>query len=106
LNVGGVTVVPSATAYPWDKVYNVLQTFRITGKYFLTEKLSLRGSFAYERATEKNWATDPMAPFMGNYDTDRPGGAPIAAGVQSVWLGATQPNYEAYIFGSVLRYEF
>ena len=106
LNVGGVTNVPAATAYSWDKVFNVLQTFRIVAKYRMTDKMSLRGGFAYERANERNWATDPMAPFMGNYDSTTPGGAPVTQGVQSVWLGATQPNYEAYIFSAVLRYEF
>jgi MtrB/PioB family decaheme-associated outer membrane protein len=106
LNAGGTTSVPQAVAYSWDKVSNILQTFKIVGRYRLTEKLSLRGGFAYERYTENNWAIDPMAPFMGNYDTDRPGGSPITAGVQSVWLGATQPNYEAYTLGCIVRYDF
>ena len=100
------TCVPQAKAYDWDKVFNVLQTVKVVAKYRLTEKLSLRGGFAYERYNERNWATDPMAPFMGNYDSDRPGGSPIAAGVQSVWLGATQPNHEAYILGFLVRYDF
>jgi len=106
LNAGGVTSVPQATAYSWDKVQNVLQNFRFVAKYHVTEKLSLRGGFAYERANERNWATDPMQPFMGNYDSDRPGGAPITQGVQSVYLGATQPNYEAYIVSGFVRYAF
>jgi len=106
LNVGGVTTVPSAIAYSWDKVFNVLQTFKIVGRYRLTEKFSVRGGFAYERYTERDFGRDPMQPFMGNYDTDRPGGAPITAGVQSVWLGLTQPNSEAYTLGATVRYDF
>jgi hypothetical protein len=108
LNVGGTTVVPSATAYPWDKVSNVLQIYKIIAKYNVTEQWSVRGGFAYERYTEKDWARDPMAPFMGYYDSDRPTGPPpiIGAATQSVWLGATQPNYESYIFSAFVRYEF
>lgn len=106
LNAGGTTNVPQALAYSWDRVQNVLQSFRFIARYLVTEKLSLRGGFAYERANERNWATDPMQPFMGNYDSDRPGGAPITQGVQSVWLGATQPNYEAYILSGFVRYDF
>jgi len=101
------TVSPSATAFTWDKIFNVQQTARFIARYRLTDKLSFRGGFAYERATEKNWATDPMAPFMGNYDsTTAPAFTATAQGAQSVWLGATQPNYEAYIFSGVVRYEF
>jgi len=97
---------PSATAYYWDKVFNVLQTFRITSKYSITEKLSLRGGFAYERYAEKDFARDPMQPFMGFYDQAVPGGPLVASAVQSVFLGATVPSYEAYIFSAFVRYEF
>ena len=78
------------------------------GRYRLTEKLQVRGGLAYERYTERDWARDPMQPFMGNLDSDRPipPGVPVAAGVQSVWLGATRPNYEAYILGGFVRYQF
>ncbi len=100
------TCVPQAKAYDWDKVFNVLQTFKIVGRYRFTEKLSARGGFAYERYTEKDFARDPMQPFMGLYDSDRPGGGLISYGLQSVWLGATQPSYEAYIFGGFVRYDF
>ena len=101
------TASPNATAFPWDRVYNVLQTFRISGKYYLTDKLSVRGSFAYEHSSERNWATDPMQPFMGNFDsTTSPAFTPTAQGVQSVWLGARNPNYTAYIIGGAVRYDF
>ncbi len=106
LDEGGTTNSPQATAFSWDKVYNVLQTAKVVAKFNVTEKLSLRGGFAYERATERNWATDPMQPFLGTFDSTSPGGAPVAQGVQSVWLGATQPNYEAYIFSGFVRYAF
>ena len=106
LNQGGTTAVPSATAYGWNKVENVMQTVRVIAKYRVTDKLSLRSGFAYERYNEKDWARDPMQAFMGNYDSTTPGGAPVTQGVQSVWLGATRPNYEAYIFSGFVRYEF
>lgn len=89
----------NATAFDWDKVFNVLQTFKIVGRYRVTERLSLRGGFAYERYTEKDFARDPMAPFMGTVDTAN-------SGIQSVFLGATVPNYEAYIFSGFVRYDF
>jgi len=96
----------SATAYPWDKVFNVLQTFRITAKYNLTEKLSLRGGFAYERYAEKDFARDPMQPFMGVYDQAVPGGPLVSSAIQSVFLGATVPSYESYTLSGSVRYEF
>jgi MtrB/PioB family decaheme-associated outer membrane protein len=104
-----VTCNPQAVAFNWDRIFNVNQTLRIVGKYFVTERLSLRGGFAYERYTERNWTTDPMQPFMGNYDATAPGGAAAtftAQGSQSVWLGATVPNYEAYIWAGFVRYQF
>jgi len=104
-NVGGATNA-SATAYPWDKVFNVLQTFRITAKYNLTEKLSLRAGFAYERYAEKDFARDPMQPFMGLYDQAVPGGPLVSSAVQSVFLGATVPSYESYTLSGSVRYEF
>lgn len=109
-NVGGTTTVPSARAYPWDKVYNVFQVAKIIAKYRLTEQLSVRGGFAYERYTERDWARDPMQPFLGNYDSDRPANQPGFAfntqAVQSVWLGATQPNSESYTVAGFVRYAF
>jgi hypothetical protein len=83
----------------FDKIQNVAQTFKIVGRYRLTEKLSMRGGFAYERYNERNFAQDPMLTYMGFYDTS-------AAASQSVWLGATVPNYEAYITSLFMRYEF
>jgi hypothetical protein len=76
------------------------------GRYRLTEKLQVRGGLAYERYTEKDFARDPMQPFMGFYEQAVPGGPLQAAGIQSVYLGATQPNYEAYIFSGFVRYQF
>ncbi len=102
-------VTPPATAlnaigYYWDKVFNITQTFKFVAKYLLTEKLSLRGGFAYERYSEKNYAKDPMQPFMGIYDY-RPQTL-NAGGIQSVYLGATSPGYETYILSAFVRYEF
>jgi MtrB/PioB family decaheme-associated outer membrane protein len=93
------TCAGQACAINYDKIQNILQTVRVVGRYRLTEKLSFRGGFAYERFNEKNFARDPMLPFMGYYDTS-------AAGAQSVWLGATTPNYESYTLGAVARYDF
>ena len=100
------TTQASATAYNWDQVSNILQTVKVVAKYRVTEKFSLRGGFAYERYTERDFARDPMQPFMGGYEQAVPGGPPIPAGIQSVYLGATQPSYEAFIFSVFVRYEF
>lgn len=106
LGGGAAGTQASATAYNWDQVSNILQTFKIVGKYRVTEKLSLQGGFAYERYTEKDFARDPMLPFMGFYEQAVPGGPLQAAGIQSVYLGATVPNYEAYILSAFVRYDF
>ncbi len=102
----GTATSGNAQAFPWDKVQNVLQTARIVGKFYLTEKLSLRAGFAYERYNERDFARDPMQAFMGFYEQATPGLGPVTAGAKSVYLGATVPNYEAYITSFVLRYEF
>ena len=91
--------VGQACAFDYSKIQNVLQTARFVGRYRLTEKLSFRGGFAYERYNERNFARDPMAPFMGYYDTS-------LAGAQSVYLGATVPNYESYTLAGFVRYDF
>jgi MtrB/PioB family decaheme-associated outer membrane protein len=93
------TCAGQTCAYRYDKLQNVLQVARVVARYRLTEKLSVRGGFAYERFNERNFAVDPMLAYMGLYDTS-------AASSQSVWLGATVPNYEAYIVSGVVRYQF
>jgi MtrB/PioB family decaheme-associated outer membrane protein len=90
--------VGAACAFGYPTVQNVQQAARAVARYHLTEKLSLRGGFAYERFSERNFARDPMAPFMGYFDTS-------TAGSQSVWLGATTPSYETYTIAAFLRYE-
>jgi len=89
----------NATAFDWDKIYNVLQTVKVVGRYRITEKFQARLGYAYERYTERDFARDPMKPFMGDVDTAN-------AGIQSVFLGATQPNYDAHILSFRLRYDF
>ena len=93
------TCAGQTCAYRYDKLQNVLQVARVVARYRLTEKLSIRGGFAYERFNERNFAVDPMLAYMGFYDTS-------AASSQSVWLGATVPNYEAYIVTGFVRYQF
>jgi MtrB/PioB family decaheme-associated outer membrane protein len=95
----------ATTAGDWDKLQNVLQTVKIVGRYRLTEKLSVRGGFAYERYNERNFALDPMQPFLGYYDTSCSSRSSTCAS-QSVFLGATTPNYESYTLGGVVRYDF
>ncbi len=89
----------NATAVPWDKVFNVLQTVKVMARYNFTEKFQARLGFAYERYNERDFARDPLQPFMGGVDTS-------SAGITSVFLGAAQPNYEAYITSFLLRYAF
>ncbi|MBI4839604.1 MAG: MtrB/PioB family outer membrane beta-barrel protein, partial [candidate division NC10 bacterium] len=97
-NLGAFTTA-LAQAFDYDKIYNVLQTVKVVARYHLTEKLQARLGYAYERYNERDFARDPMKPFMGDVDTS-------AAGIRSVFLGATQPNYEAHILSAFLRYEF
>jgi MtrB/PioB family decaheme-associated outer membrane protein len=93
------TCAGATCAFRYDKIQNVLQIVRVVARYRLTNKLSIRGGFAYERFTERNFALDPMLAYMGFYDTS-------AASSQSVWLGGTIPNYEAYILSGFVRYQF
>jgi MtrB/PioB family decaheme-associated outer membrane protein len=95
----------TATPGQWDRIENVLQTARIIGRYRMTEKLSVRGGLAYERYTERNFAVDPMQPFIGNLDNSCSARSNTCAS-QSVFLGATQPNYESYTFAGFVRYDF
>jgi hypothetical protein len=101
LNAAGCPAPGTANtcAYDYPRIDNVLQTAKIIGRYRLTEKLSLRGGFAYERFNERNFLRDPMQPFTGYYDTS-------GGGISSVWLGATTPNYESYTIAGFVRYEF
>ena len=89
-------------ALNYDRIQNILQTVKIVGRYRLTERLSVRGGFAYERYDERNFARDPMQPFLGYYDTSTSN----STGIQSVYLGATTPNYESYTIAGFVRYEF
>jgi MtrB/PioB family decaheme-associated outer membrane protein len=98
-DIKGKPLATGSSVGDLPRVDNVLQIARIVGVYRLTDKLSVRGGFAYERYTERNFLQDPMQPFMGYYDS-------TTSGAGSVWLGATAPNYETYTFGSVVRYEF
>jgi MtrB/PioB family decaheme-associated outer membrane protein len=104
------TANPQAVAYNWQQVENNRQTVTVIAKYNLTEKLSLRGGFAYEKFNTQDPARDPMAPFMGYYDKAGTNPAsntvPNTSGVQSVFLGSTYGNYEAYIISAFVRYEF
>jgi len=97
----------NASAFDWDKVFNVLQTVKVVARYRLTERLQVRLGYAYERYTERDFARDPMQPFMGDYERATPtaASAPSPA-LQAVYLGATQPNYEANVFSFLARYDF
>lgn len=96
---GSASNLANAPATDRDRVNNILHTVKIVAKYNLTEKFMARLGYAYERYTEKDFARDPMKPFMGDVDTSN-------AGIQSVFLGATQPSYEAHILSFVLKYDF
>ena len=98
-NNGPGTPPNNATARDWDKISNVLHTIKVVGRYHVTDKLQARLGYAYERYEEGDFARDPMKPFMGDVDGS-------TAGIQSVFLGATQPNYEAHILSFFLRYGF
>lgn len=91
--------VNNATALNYDKIYNILLTGKVVATYNVTEKLRARLGYAYERYLERDFARDPMQAFMGGTDFS-------TGGIQSVFLGATQPNYEAHIISFLLKYAF
>ena len=103
-----ITATSTSTpqAFDWDKIHNILQTLRVVARYRITEKLQARLGYAFEWCNERDFARDPMQPFMGDFEMVSPTGPTPNAGIQSVFLGATQPSYEAYIFSAFVRYEF
>lgn len=98
-NLGAHTAGASSLATDRDRVSNILQTIRLMARYHFTEKFQARLGYTFERYTERDFARDPMQPWMGNVDTS-------TAGTQSVFLGATQPSYESHTVGFSLRYGF
>jgi hypothetical protein len=106
----------NATAFTWNQVRNIFQTARVVAKFYVTEKLSVRGGFAWEGYSEKDFARDPMQQFMGFYENVP--ASPVlqppfgytsslsSAGIQSVYLGATVPGYNAYVVSGYVRYDF
>jgi MtrB/PioB family decaheme-associated outer membrane protein len=97
-NTSGATP-NNATAHDYDKISNILQTLKVVARYHLTEKLQTRLGYAYERYEETDFARDRLQPYMGDVDD-------VAAGRQSVFLGAKQPSFEAHILSFFVRYEF
>lgn len=93
---GSASNLAGAYASNWPNVDNLLQTVKISARYFLTQKLSAQLGYMYERYTESNFALDSMAPYMGKVDTS----------AITPFLGATAPNYEAQIVTFMLKYDF
>ncbi len=93
---GSASNLAGAYASNWPNVDSLLQTVKITARYFITQKLSAQLGYTYERYTEQNFAMDSMAPYMGNVDTS----------AITPFLGATAPNYEAQILSFMMKYDF
>ncbi|MDP2645101.1 MAG: MtrB/PioB family decaheme-associated outer membrane protein [Desulfobacterales bacterium] len=85
----------SAADYP--DTQSTLQQLRASVSYHLTERLTSRLEYAYERYTEMYFNRDGVDTYMQHVD---PGAS------RSVFLAATEPNYYANIVHLVLSYKF
>lgn len=85
----------SAVDYP--NTESTFQLLQATIRYHLTERLTSRLEYAYERYTERFFNKDMMDSYMQAVDS---------GSQRSVFLGATEPNYYTNIIHLVLSYDF
>ncbi len=78
-------------------VRNRLHQLSTTATYTLSEQVSLRVGYAFEKYSQSDFATDNLEPFMGAVDPQ--------AG-NSVFLAGTSPDYEAHIATFTMAYRF
>lgn len=90
---GTTTQVASAFASDLPNTYNRLHQMNAALRYHFAENVSLKAQYAYQRYTETDWTQDSLDVYQASWNT-------------SVFLGATQPSYEAHIISLGLSYKF
>lgn len=95
----GTPTVVGFTAADWPNTTSRIHRLDTSLSYRLGANVSLRLSYVYERYLERDFATDVMQPYMegtSNFNLDAR---------RSIYLGATQPSYDAHIVGFSLRFK-
>lgn len=90
---GTASQITSATATDLPNTYNRLNQLSALFRYHLTASTTLKAQYAYQRYTETDWTQDSLDVYQTSWNS-------------SVFLGATQPSYEAHIIGLGVSYKF
>jgi len=93
----GTPTVVGFTAVDYPDTKSRLHQLEAALRYHLAANFSAKLSYIYERYLERDFATDVMQPYMEAVDS---------GASRSVFLGATQPNYEAHFVGLSVAYRF
>jgi MtrB/PioB family decaheme-associated outer membrane protein len=91
----GVGLLTPAVNFPDTKTR--LHELNARLSYHLSQNVTARLNYIFERWTDKDFATDPVQPYIVAVD-------PFAS--RSVFLGATRPNYSVHIIGLSFRFKF
>ena len=93
--MGTLTLAVAAVDFPdaMDRFHQLKAAL----SWHLNENFTAKLSYVYERYSATNFAMDDMQPFMESVD----GGAR-----RSVFLAATQPDYDAHFIGLSLAMKF
>ena len=82
----------------WPMTKNELQTANSFVRFKISEKVSVWGEYRFEKYFIKDFTIDDVDPQeLGTGGTQ---------GTRSIFLAATQPDYEAHLFGLRLSYQF
>jgi MtrB/PioB family decaheme-associated outer membrane protein len=93
----GTPTVVGFTAVDYPDTKSRLHQLEAALRYHLAANFSAKLSYIYERYLERDFATDVMQPYMVDLDS---------GASRSIFLGATQPNYEAHFVGLSFRFKF
>jgi MtrB/PioB family decaheme-associated outer membrane protein len=81
----------------WPDTQNELQMLYNSVRFRVSAQVSLYGEYRFEKYFIQDFMTDNLEPYMLGLNNQ---------GVRSIFLAATQPDYEAHIFGLRLAYIF
>jgi len=88
---------PAGNAAPWPITKNELQFANSLIRYKISEKVSVWGEYRFEKYFIKDFALDDINPQEVGVNNQ---------GIRSIFLAATQPDYEGHLFGLRLAYQF
>ncbi len=88
---------PAGNAAPWPITKNELQFANSFIRYKISENVSVWGEYRFEKYFIKDFAIDDIGAQELGVNNQ---------GIRSVFLAATQPDYEGHLFGLKLSYQF